>query len=56
MAVVDGLASCDLLKVGELHLQGDGPAPNVGRLTMPPDLGDDGLQRFAHRRERMQVP
>jgi hypothetical protein len=22
---------------------------------MPPDLGDDGLQRFAHRVERVQV-
>jgi hypothetical protein len=54
-SVTDGLASCDLLKVGELHLQGDSPSSDAGRLAMPPDLGDDGLQRVAHRLERVQV-
>ena len=53
--VVDGLASGDLPKVGELHLQRQSPSSDAGRLAMPPDLGDDGLQRFAHRRERVQV-
>src|ERR1700720_3792441 len=53
--VVDGLASCDLLKVGELHLQGDSPPSDAGRQTMPPDLGDDGIQRVAHRLEFVQV-
>ena len=53
--VVDGLASGNLLKVSELHLQGDSPPLDAGRLAMPPDLGDDRLKRFAHRHERMQV-
>jgi hypothetical protein len=35
--VSDGLASCNLLKVGELHLQGDSPSPDAGRLALAPD-------------------
>jgi Oxidoreductase molybdopterin binding domain len=53
--VAEGLASGDLLKVGELHLQRQSPPPDAGRLAMPPNLGDDGLQRFAHRREFVQI-
>ena len=53
--IADGLASCDLLKVGELHLQCHSSPLDAGLLAMPPDLGDDGLQRFAHWPERMQV-
>ena len=53
--IADGLASGDLLKVSELHLQGDSPTAGASCLAVPPDLGDDGLQRVAHRHERMQV-
>src|SRR5580704_917279 len=53
--IVDGLASGDLLKVGELHLQRQSPPSDAGRLAVPPDLGDNGLQRFTHRLERVQV-
>ena len=45
--VVDGLASCDPLKVGELHLQGDSPPSDGGRLAMPPDRsGRAGSRRI----------
>ena len=53
--VVDGLASGDLLKVGELHLQCHSPPSDAGRLAVPPDFSDDWLQRFTHRREFVQV-
>ncbi len=52
---VDRPASGDLPKVGELHLQCPSPPSDAGRLAMPPDLGDDWLQRFTHRFERVQV-
>src|ERR1700675_3956258 len=53
--VVDGLASGDLLKVSELHLQCQSPPSDAGRLAMPPDFGDDWRQRFTHRLEIVQV-
>jgi hypothetical protein len=31
------------------------PPPDAGFLAMPPDLGDDWLQRFTHQLERVQV-
>ena len=54
----DGLASGEmlqsLLKVGELRLTASTSPPSDGRQAMPPDIGDDWLQRFAHRLERVQ--
>ena len=48
--VADGLASRDLLKIGELDLQRQSPSPDTGRLAMSASFGDN-----AHRRERVQV-
>ena len=41
------MASGDLLEVGELDLERDGPPTNTGALTVPPHLVDDVLKRIA---------